>query len=151
MITENQIHLHATAKTQEEVFSTIAEIAVQNGIATDAERVMAGLKEREAQSTTGFLDGFAIPHTQAETITQPGIIVVRTEQGIDWDSFDDQPAFFFISLLIPKEEAGSTHLQALAALSSALMDDEKRDGFLQAQTARELSEKINLAITGDDN
>lgn len=31
------------------------------------------------------------------------------------------------------------------------MDDEKRDGFLQAQTARELSENINLAIIGDDN
>ncbi len=104
MITENQIHLHATAKTQEEVFSTIAEIAVQNGIATDAERVITGLKEREAQSTTGFLDGFAIPHTQAETITQPGIIVVRTEQGIDWDSFDDQPPFSLFRCLYQKKK-----------------------------------------------
>lgn len=151
MLTEKQIQLHATAKSQEEVFNVIAELAVQNEIASSTEGVVAGLKERELQSTTGFQDGFAIPHTQSDVITKPGIIVVRTEQGIDWDSFDDQPAFFFISLLIPKAEAGSTHLQALAALSGALIDDDKRNGFLLAQTEKELSERIKLAIAGDDN
>ncbi|MBM7839564.1 PTS system fructose-specific IIA component [Alkalihalobacillus xiaoxiensis] len=151
MITQNQIYLHSTAKTQEEVFTVIAELALQNGIASSVEGVITGLNERELQSSTGFQDGFAIPHTQADAIKKPGIVVVRTEQGIEWNSFDDQPAFFFISLLIPKEEAGSTHLKALASLSSALMDDEKRDGFLHSQTELELSKKINLAIMGDDN
>ncbi len=150
MITEKQIQLHSSASTQEGVFQTIADIAVENGIAVDNASVVAGLKEREALSTTGFQDGFAIPHTQSDSITKPAVIIVRTETGIEWESFDGKPAFFFISLLVPQGEAGTTHLQALAALSRALMDDESRQAFLTAQSSEQLAHLIKNAIQGDE-
>ncbi|AST96602.1 PTS sugar transporter subunit IIA [Shouchella clausii] len=150
MITEKQIHLHSSASTQEGVFQAIADLAVENGIAVDNASVVAGLKERESLSTTGFQDGFAIPHTQSDSITRPAIIIVRTETGIEWESFDGKPAFFFISLLVPHGEAGTTHLQALAALSRALMDDESRQAFLTAQSSKQLAHLIKNAIQGDE-
>lgn len=150
MITEKQIQLHSCASTQEGVFQAIADLAVGNGIAVDGANVVAGLKEREALSTTGFQDGFAIPHTQSDSITKPAVIIVRTETGIEWESFDGKPAFFFISLLVPHGEAGTTHLQALAALSRALMDDESRQAFLAAQSNEQLAHLIKKAIQGDE-
>lgn len=149
MIQQNFIQLHATASSQTGVFQNIADIAVENGIATSTEDIVQGLQEREAQSTTGFQDGFAIPHTQADAVIKPAIVIVRTETGIEWESFDDQPAFFFLSLLIPKSEAGTTHLQALAALSRTLMDEDKRQAMLDAKTNEQLSALVERAITNE--
>jgi PTS system fructose-specific IIA component len=149
MITEHQVVIQSPVSSQEGVFETIAELAVQNGIATDTNPVVAGLKQRESQSTTGFQEGFAIPHTKSEAITQPAIIVVRTETKIEWDAFDGQPAFFFISLLIPEAEAGTTHLQALSALSGALMDEKVRQALLRAQSTKEIAALIHKVIKGD--
>nr|MDH3177022.1 PTS sugar transporter subunit IIA [Bacillus pumilus] len=53
------------------VFAAIADIAYKAGICTSPEDVKKGLAEREALSTTGFQDGFAIPHTQTDAITKP--------------------------------------------------------------------------------
>ncbi|WP_408008144.1 PTS sugar transporter subunit IIA [Pseudalkalibacillus sp. A8] len=150
MIKPTYIQLQATATSQIGVFQKIAEIAVENGIAASAEEVVKGLQAREAQSTTGFQDGFAIPHTQADAVVKPAIVIVRTETGIEWESFDDQPAFFFLSLLIPKAEAGTTHLQALSSISRVLMDEEKRQELLDAKTIEQLAALVEKAVTNGE-
>jgi fructose PTS system EIIA component len=152
MIQPTFIQLNTTALSQTGVFQVIADIAVENSIATNAEEVVRGLQAREAQSTTGFQDGFAIPHTQTEAVVKPAIVIVRTETGIEWESFDNQPAFFFLSLLIPKSEAGTTHLQALSTLSRVLMDDEQRQALLDAKTNEDLAGLVEKVITsGGEN
>ncbi|MFD2629799.1 PTS sugar transporter subunit IIA [Oceanobacillus kapialis] len=150
MIQPSFIRLQETASSQNGVFQAIADIAVANGIADNADAVVKGLEEREAQSTTGFQDGFAIPHTQSASVKKAAVVLVRTETGIEWESFDDLPAFFFISLLIPKEEAGTTHLQALSALSRTLMDEDKRQELLDTTTTEQLSVLIEKAITPEE-
>lgn len=145
------IQLNATSSSQTGVFQTIAELAKANGITTSVDEMVKGLQERETQSTTGFQDGFAIPHTQSEVVVKPAIVIVRTETGIEWESFDGEPAFFFLALLIPKKEAGTTHLQALSALSRVLMDDEKRQAFLDAKTNEELAKLVEEAITSKED
>ncbi|MCM3274405.1 PTS sugar transporter subunit IIA, partial [Paenibacillus elgii] len=107
-------------------------------VCTSPEDVKKGLAEREALSTTGFQDGFAIPHTQTDAITKPALVIVRTETGIEWDAFDGKPCFFFLSLLIPKNEAGTTHLKALSALSRGLMDEAKRQKLLETRTNEDM-------------
>nr|WP_282066758.1 fructose PTS transporter subunit IIA [Bacillus pumilus] len=132
------MNLHETASSQAGVFAAIADIAYKAGICTSAEDVKKGLAEREALSTTGFQDGFAIPHTQTEAITKPALVIVRTETGIEWDAFDGKPCFFFLSLLIPKNEAGTTHLKALSSLSRGLMDEAKRQKLLETRTNEDM-------------
>jgi fructose PTS system EIIA component len=151
MIQPEFIKLQATASSQQGVFQTIADIAVANGIVNSAEAVVEGLKAREEESTTGFQEGFAIPHTQVDEVKKPAIIIVRTETGIEWESFDGKPAFFFLSLLIPKSEAGTTHLQALSALSRALINEEIRQAMLTATTEIELAHIVSQAISGEDD
>ncbi len=147
LIQPSFIQLNVNAISQSEVFKTIADVAFQNRIATSAQEVIEGLRAREQQSTTGFQDGFAIPHTHAEAIVKPAIVIVRTENGIEWESFDDQPAFFFLSLLIPKTAAGTTHLKALASISRLLMNEDKRQGLLDAKTNESLAALIEKALS----
>ena len=138
----HHISLNEELVSQQEVFERIAELAVQNGIASSQKKVVEGLLERERLSTTGFLDGFAIPHTQVGEIVRPGIVILSTKHGIEWRSMDDQPTRFFIALLIPKNEAGTIHLQILSSLSRMLMHDDTRQNLLSAESAQEVLEKI---------
>lgn len=138
MLKKSLIKVQTTCQTQKEVFQEIATLAVREGLATDEEAVVLGLENREKESTTGFTDGFAIPHTKSEAIQKPGIVIIVNEQGIEWNSMDDKPAKFFISLLIPEQEAGTTHLNLLAAISRMLVHDEVREALLKTKSAEDI-------------
>lgn len=147
LIKASYISLNCTASSQAGVFDKIANIADENGLLTNIEQTVDALQAREDQSTTGFMDGFAIPHAKTDAVTKPAIIVVRTETTVEWNSLDGQPAFFFLSLLIPESEAGTTHLHALSALSRTLMDVDIRQAMLDAQSGEQLANILKQSIT----
>ncbi len=150
MLNVNHISLNDHLPTQKDVFERIAELAVVNGIASSKKSIVDGLTAREEESTTGFMDGFAIPHTQVDDIQKPGIVVVSTDQGVEWNSMDGEPARFIIALLIPANEAGTTHLNALASLSRMLMHDEVRRELLSASNAEDVLERITSTLAKQD-
>jgi PTS system fructose-specific IIA component len=100
--------------------------------------LIQGLKDREKEGTTGFLDGFAIPHTKNATIQRPGIIVQMMENGVEWNSMDGQPVNIAIALLIPESEAGTTHLNYLSKIAKMLMHEEIRKQLMDAQSEQEI-------------
>ncbi len=150
MLNVSHISLNDNLQKQKDVFKRIAELAVANGIASCEESIVDGLVAREQESTTGFMDGFAIPHTQVNAIQKPGIVIVSTKQGVEWNSMDGEPARFMIALLIPVNEAGTTHLNVLASLSRMLMHDKVRRELLSASNAEDVLKQIRLALTKQD-
>ena len=150
ILNKDFIQYQTNYKTKEEVFENIASLAVQQGMATDKEPVVKGLFRREEESTTGFFDGFAIPHTKVKEIKQAGIVIIVNESGIEWNSMDGNPAKFFISILIPEAEGGSTHLQVLAAISRMLMHEEVRQALLEANGAEEIYTILKSHLEGNN-
>ena len=56
---------------------------------------------REAEGTTGMMEGFAIPHAKSDAITEAAVIVVKDESGVTgWDTMDGAPVNVAIALLI---------------------------------------------------
>ncbi len=125
-ITLEQISAENNLNTKEEFFSRIAEIALKSGIITSEEEVIEGLKAREAKGSTGLLDGFAIPHAQNDTIKRAAVVIVKSINRVEWESLDEQPVGTAICLLVPKDQAGTTHIDFLTEVSRLLMDDEFR-------------------------
>ncbi|WP_300357953.1 fructose PTS transporter subunit IIA [Fusobacterium sp.] len=125
-ITLEQISAENNLNTKEEFFSKIAEIALKSGIITSEEEVIEGLKAREAKGSTGLLDGFAIPHAQNDTIKRAAVVIVKSSNRVEWESLDEQPVGTAICLLVPKDQAGTTHIDFLTEVSRLLMDDEFR-------------------------
>lgn len=125
-ITLEQISAENNLNTKEEFFSRIAEIALKSGIITSEEEVIEGLKAREAKGSTGLLDGFAIPHAQNDTIKRAAVVIVKSTNRVEWESLDEQPIGTAICLLVPKDQAGTTHIDFLTEVSRLLMDDEFR-------------------------
>ncbi|RSL33100.1 PTS sugar transporter subunit IIA [Salibacterium salarium] len=142
LLNEEDIFFEESLHTQEEVFQKVAEIAKKQGYIKNKRKVIRGLIEREKISTTGFMDAIAIPHTQLKTIQKPAIIILSNKHGIEWNSMDEKLASFFIALLVPEEEAGTTHLEMLSSLSSMLMEEDYRKELLSGSNATDVYQSL---------
>ncbi len=110
--------------SRDEALSFVSNQAVKAGIASDADAVMNAFLAREAEGTTGMMEGFAIPHAKSDAITEAAVIVVKDESGVTgWDTMDGAPVDVAIALLIPGAQAGTTHLKILSKVAEALMDE----------------------------
>jgi Phosphotransferase system mannitol/fructose-specific IIA domain (Ntr-type) len=94
------------------------------------------------ESTTGFKDGIAIPHSNDDSVDKPGLFLIKFTNGIEWKALDDKPIKVAFVLSIPKN--GSTeHLKLLSKIARKLMDDEFRQNILDSDDQEVLSEAIN--------
>ncbi len=82
----------------------------------DSVAILASLVERERLGSTGFGQGFAIPHGKIEGLTRIYGLFVRLGDPVDYKALDDVRVDLVFLLLSPPE-SGAEHLKALAAIS----------------------------------
>lgn len=133
--------------SRDEALSFVSNQAVKAGIAGDADAVMNAFLAREAEGTTGMMEGFAIPHAKSDAITEAAVIVVKDESGVTgWDTMDCAPVNVAIALLIPGAQAGTTHLKILSKVAEALMDEDFRATVKGSTDAAEIAKTINARL-----
>lgn len=133
--------------SRDEALSFVSNQAVKAGIASDADAVMNAFLAREAEGTTGMMEGFAIPHAKSDAITEAAVIVVKDESGVtSWDTMDGAPVNVAIALLIPGAQAGTTHLKILSKVAEALMDEDFRATVKGSTDAAEIAKTINARL-----
>lgn len=133
--------------SRDEALSFVSNQAVKAGIASDADTVMNAFLAREAEGTTGMMEGFAIPHAKSDAITEAAVIVVKDESGVTgWDTMDGAPVNVAIALLIPGAQAGTTHLKILSKVAEALMDEDFRATVKGSTDAAEIAKTINARL-----
>ena len=133
--------------SRDEALSFVSNQAVKAGLANDADAVMNAFLAREAEGTTGMMEGFAIPHAKSDAITEAAVIVVKDESGVTgWDTMDGAPVNVAIALLIPGAQAGTTHLKILSKVAEALMDEDFRSTVKGSTNAAEIAKTINARL-----
>ena len=133
--------------SRDEALSFVSNQAVKAGLAGDADAVMNAFLAREAEGTTGMMEGFAIPHAKSDAITEAAVIVVKDESGVTgWDTMDGAPVNVAIALLIPGAQAGTTHLKILSKVAEALMDEGFRATVKGSSDAAEIAKTINARL-----
>lgn len=133
--------------SRDEALSFVSNQAVKAGIASDADAVINAFLAREAEGTTGMMEGFAIPHAKSDAITEAAVIVVKDESGVTgWDTMDGAPVNVAIALLIPGAQAGTTHLKILSKVAEALMDEDFRATVKGSTDAAEIAKTINARL-----
>ncbi|PIO83616.1 PTS fructose transporter subunit IIC [Loigolactobacillus backii] len=141
------------ATTKVEAINEMVHQYYEHGIITDEKLYKQDILKREAESTTGIGDGIAMPHAKNKAVTRATVLFAKSNGGIDFDALDGQPVQLFFMIAAP-EGANNTHLQALAALSSLLINpdlvaalkkaqtpDDVQQLFADAQTAKEAKDK----------
>ena len=133
--------------SRDEALSFVSNQAVKAGLADDADAVMNAFLAREAEGTTGMMEGFAIPHAKSDAITEAAVIVVKDDSGVTgWDTMDGAPVNVAIALLIPGAQAGTTHLRILSKVAEALMDEGFRATVKGSTDAAEIAKTINARL-----
>jgi PTS system nitrogen regulatory IIA component len=114
------------------VLAALAEL-LAGAYGLDRIEVLENLEAREALGSTGFGRGVAIPHCRSKDIRRPSLALIRLEAPIDFAAADSRPVTLVCGLVSP-ENAGATHLHALAAISRLTRDDAKLQMLADAPT-----------------
>ncbi|EOH93197.1 fructose PTS transporter subunit IIA [Enterococcus pallens] len=148
MLNEELIFTDLALPDQEATFQFLAKTIVEKKLANNEQAVYDALKKREAEGTTGMMDGFAIPHAKSDAISQPAIIVIKLKAGINWDSLDGKPTKYVIALFIPVAEGGTTHLKVLSQVARMLMKEEFKTQFIETNSSQALAQLISSQLEG---
>lgn len=137
ILTIDNIQLNVSATSRDEVLKYLADFAVQNNLADDADKVLTKYLKREQEGSTGMQDGIAIPHAQDATIHSSKMLVIKLAQPVEWQTFDDKPVDTIISFLIPENDSGA-HLKYLSNTAKLLMHSDFVQELHQAKTKEEI-------------
>ncbi len=124
----------------------LAERLKAQGKLNDIEIFLQDVYDREAAGPTALGEGLAVPHGKSAAVNEAAFAVATLREPLSWQGVDGPEAVSLIFLLaIPHAEAGSTHMQLLTELTSALVDDSVRAAVMAAETPDAL-----LAILAGD-
>lgn len=142
-LTADNVFLHCDASTRDEALSLIAEKAVEQGAATDAQVLYQAFLDREAEGSCGMVSGFAIPHAKSAAVTRPCVLVVRSDRPLEgWETMDRAPVTCAVAIMVPDTDAGTPYLRLLAKLAVMLMND----GFAREVLSQEDPAEVAAAI-----
>jgi fructose-specific phosphotransferase system IIA component len=151
LINEDLIELNLEATTQKEVISQLTSLLSSQGRIESESAFIQGVLERETEFSTGFGNGFAIPHCKSEKVKSASIVIGKTTNEIEWNSLDNRPVTFIIMLAIPATEGGTTHLKILSMLSGKLMDPEFREHLMKATQSEQILDLLNELVIQTTN
>lgn len=131
--------MNLKAKSKDEVIDEMVHKYFEQGVIDDEKLYKADIVKREQESTTGIGDGIAMPHAKDKAVKRATVLFAKSETGVDFDALDGQPVQLFFMIAAP-EGANNTHLQALASLSSLLINPDLVAKLKQAQTPDEVQQ-----------
>ncbi len=148
MLKKENIFFQQNLKTRDDVFDFVANEAVNLGVITktNKQKLINAFIKREEESTTGFEDGFAIPHARIKEVKKPTIIVVRCSKGVEWASMDGKPIKVMIALLIPEDQSSTIHMDTLSKVATLLLDDDFRKKMHTLKTEATLFNYLNTKM-----
>jgi len=145
------------ATTKDAAIDELVHQYAKVGVINDEALYKKDIIKREAESTTGIGDGIAMPHAKDKAVQRATVMFAKSKAGVDFNALDGQPVHLFFMIAAP-EGANNTHLAALAALSSLLIDpdlvaklkqantpDDVQQLFADAQAAKEAKDAKDAA------
>jgi nitrogen PTS system EIIA component len=136
IISPDQVILDLPAGDKEHLLAELAR-QVAARLAVNPRDIQTALGQRERLGSTGLGRGFALPHARLEGFPQIFGLFARLARSIDFEAIDGRPVDLVFLLLIP-EDAGNSHVSALAAVSRRLRDETILQQLRKADTVLEL-------------
>lgn len=144
LMSKEAIKIHGHASSKMDAIDQMVSLMNKQGNVSDKEAYKEAVIERENLSTTGMVDGIAIPHARTTAITRAGIAAMTLPEGVDYQSMDGQPTTLIFLIGAP-DNGDNVHLQVLSELSALLMDHDFCEDLKNAGTPEEFLSIIDLA------
>ncbi|HGA9885302.1 TPA: PTS 2-O-a-mannosyl-D-glycerate transporter subunit IIABC [Shigella flexneri 2a] len=131
--------LNARFTSREEAIHALTQRLVALGKISSTEQFLKEVYRRESLGPTALSEGLAVPHGKTAAVKEAAFAVATLSEPLQWEGVDGPEAVDLVVLLaIPLNEAGTTHMQLLTALTTRLADDEIRARIQSATTPDEL-------------
>ncbi|EEY6414059.1 PTS 2-O-a-mannosyl-D-glycerate transporter subunit IIABC [Escherichia coli] len=131
--------LNACFTSREEAIHALTQRLAALGKISSTEQFLEEVYRRESLGPTALGEGLAVPHGKTAAVKEAAFAVATLSEPLQWEGVDGPEAVDLVVLLaIPPNEAGTTHMQLLTALTTRLADDEIRARIQSATTPDEL-------------
>ncbi|MXC83890.1 PTS 2-O-a-mannosyl-D-glycerate transporter subunit IIABC [Escherichia sp. HH26CH] len=131
--------LNARFTSREEAIHALTQRLAALGKISSTEQFLEEVYRRESLGPTALGEGLAVPHGKTAAVKEAAFAVAILSEPLQWEGVDGPEAVDLVVLLaIPPNEAGTTHMQLLTALTTRLADDEIRARIQSATTPDEL-------------
>ncbi|EFP7884680.1 PTS 2-O-a-mannosyl-D-glycerate transporter subunit IIABC [Shigella flexneri] len=131
--------LNARFTSREEAIHALTQRLAALGKISSTEQFLKEVYRRESLGPTALSEGLAVPHGKTAAVKEAAFAVATLSEPLQWEGVDVPEAVDLVVLLaIPLNEAGTTHMQLLTALTTRLADDEIRARIQSATTPDEL-------------
>lgn len=119
--------LNARFTSREEAIHALTQRLAALGKISSTEQFLEEVYRRESLGPTALGEGLAVPHGKTAAVKEAAFAVATLSEPLQWEGVDGPEAVDLVVLLaIPPNEAGTTHMQLLTALTTRLADDEIR-------------------------
>ncbi|MFN0135727.1 MAG: PTS sugar transporter subunit IIA [Phycisphaerae bacterium] len=123
------------------LITELIDVLAANECLADPKVALEAVLRRESERTTGIGYGLAIPHGKTDACKQVVMAAGKPQVPVDFQSYDKKPVSFVVMLISPSDQT-SSHIQALAKLSSLMTKPAFREAVEQAATADELYDVV---------
>ncbi|EFH5678462.1 PTS 2-O-a-mannosyl-D-glycerate transporter subunit IIABC [Escherichia coli] len=131
--------LNARFTSREEAIHVLTQRLAALGKISSTEQFLEEVYRRESLGPAALGEGLAVPHGKTAAVKEAAFAVATLSEPLQWEGVDGPEAVDLVVLLaIPPNEAGTTHMQLLTALTTRLADDEIRARIQSATTPDEL-------------
>jgi multiphosphoryl transfer protein len=129
------VAIDVDAASKEEAIKAAADLLYAAGRTDRPRDIEDAIWQREQTCSTGFGNGFAIPHARTDAAGANSLAVVRLRKGVAWGSLDGLPVRTVLMLAIRQSEPASEYMRVLAALARRLTHEDFRAGLEGARDA----------------
>lgn len=144
LLKKESIELGVKAADKEAAIDRLVSLMEKGGRLNDRAGYKEGILARESLGSTAVGDGIAIPHAKVAAVKEPGLAAITVPDGVDYEAFDGSAANLIFMIAAPDGEA-DTHLEALAKLSTLLMNSGFKDALVAAKSKEEFMKIIDDA------
>ncbi len=137
---ENIKIINKSFKSKEDIFLFISKEIKKENELVDQEEIVKGFLNREEQSSTGFENGFAIPHTKVKSLNNSNLFIIR-DLSLDWPSMDGKKTEVALAIVVG-ENKGDEHLKILSTLARKLMNEDFQK-IIKTATSKEIISELN--------
>lgn len=127
--------------SKKRVLEELSRLLGLGAVGLDPADIFNRLIERERLGSTGLGHGVALPHARIGDRDDTVGAFIKLDQGVDFDSPDNEPADLLFALLVPEAHTDE-HLQILASLAGMFSDNEFCASLRQCESSEQLYEKI---------
>lgn len=118
---------------REAIAELVQMLESAHGLSSQGE-ILDRVLRREGLMSTGIGNGIAIPHGKARQIDRLVAACGVSQEGIEYESADGEPATLFVLLVAP-ESGGALHVKVLANISRLLKEESVRRSLREANGA----------------